>query len=118
MASIKKIAMWTGIALTGLCGIVLVGGGKIQSGALLIITAFVMTLLVGRNKLPIWARVVLLCAVYGVVIANISTTELPSASDGITTQCSDTAPVPSTGFRFLDQMLYIFNGFLSQAAPS
>lgn len=79
----RKMAMWTGIALTGMCGIVLLGGGKVQSGALLIITAFVMTLLVGRNKLPVWLRVVLLCAVFGLVIANISTTQLPTRSDGM-----------------------------------
>ncbi|HEY1176349.1 MAG TPA: hypothetical protein VGF17_09335, partial [Phytomonospora sp.] len=60
MQSFKRTAMWTGIALTGACGVVLLGGGKIVSGTLLIITAFTMALLVGRDKIPIWARVVLL----------------------------------------------------------
>jgi hypothetical protein len=119
MRTFKKIAMWTGIVLTGICGVVLLGGGKIVSGTLLITTAFVMALLVGRSKLPIWVRVMLLCAIYGLVIWNISTTEIPDPSDPIAVGCGDElafAYTPS-GIKFLDQVAHIFNGFLAQAAP-
>lgn len=120
MGTIKKTAMWTGIVLTGMFGVVLLGGGKIVSGTLLIATAFVMALLVGRSKLPVWVRVVLLCAVFGLVIWNISTTELPDPSDPMAAACGDElafAYEPS-GFEFLDRVVHIFNGFLAQAAPS
>ncbi|MFD7310663.1 hypothetical protein [Promicromonospora sp. NPDC059942] len=114
----RKIAMWAGTAVTGLCGIVLLGGGKIHSGTLLIVTAFVAVILVGRTRPPVWVRVVLLCAIYGAVIANISTTELPSSSDTKVIASSENVAPPSTGYRFLDQLIYISNNFLTQAAPS
>ena len=120
MHTLKKIAMWTGIVLTGMCGVVLLGGGKITSGALLVTTAFVMALLVGRNKVHVWIRVVLLCAIFGLVGWNISTTELPGSTEGMVMVCGTERdePRPSTGFKFLDQLIYIGDGFLSQAAPS
>jgi hypothetical protein len=120
MGTFKKIAMWTGIVLTGMCGVVLLGGGKIGSGILLITTAFVMALLVGRSKLPVWVRVMLLCVIFGLVIWNISTTEIPDPSDPIAMGCGDEfafAYTPS-GIKFLDQVVRIFNSFLAQAAPS
>jgi hypothetical protein len=120
METLKKIAMWTGIVLTGLCGIVLLGGGKVGSGTLLIATTFIMVLPVRRHKLPRWARVGLICAVFAVVISNISTTELPDPSNGMVVACDNESAdtYTSTGFKFLDQLTYIFNVFLSQAAPS
>ncbi|WP_026929423.1 hypothetical protein [Glycomyces tenuis] len=120
MTTFKKTAMWTGIVLTGLFGVVMLGGGKIWSGTLLIATAFIMVLPFWRDRLPRWVRAVLICAVFAVVIANISTTTLPGSSGGMVTACGDEAAdtYTSTGFEFLDQVLYIFDGFVSQAQPS
>ncbi|MEU6247842.1 hypothetical protein [Glycomyces sp. NPDC047010] len=119
MGTFKKTAMWTGIVLTGLCGIVLLGGGKIVSGSLLIVTAFVMALLVGRSKIPVWLRAVILCAIFALVIWNISTTELPDPNDPIAMGCGELAfDYEPSGIKFLDQVVRIFNSFLAQAAPS
>jgi hypothetical protein len=120
MDNLKKIAMRTGIVLTGLCSIVLLGGGKVQSGTLLFATTFIMVLPAKRPKLPSWAQVGLICAVFGVVILNISTTDLPHSSNGMVMSCANehADTYTQTGFKFLDQVTYIFSGFLSQAAPS
>ena len=116
MDTFKKVAMWTGIVVTGLLGIVLLGGGKVQSGTLLIFTAFAMAVPVRRHRLPRWVRIVLVCAVYGLVMLNISTTELPDPS---MVRCGEYADwYTPTGIEFLDQVQYIFSGFLAQAAPS
>lgn len=120
MGLLRKAAMWAGIALTGMCGIVLLGGGKIGSGILLIATTFIMALLVGRSRLPIWVRVVLLCAVFGVVLLNISTTEIPDPSDPIAMSCGEELAFEyqPSGVKLLDQAVRIFNVFLAEAAPS
>ncbi|ACQ80224.1 hypothetical protein Bcav_1969 [Beutenbergia cavernae DSM 12333] len=120
MHTLKTIATWTGITLTGLCGVVLLGGGKVTSGFLLVATAFVMVLPVVRGKLPLWARIGLICAVFGVVMLNISTTELPGSSNGMVMACADESArtFTPTGFTFWDQVRYIFGSFLAQAAPS
>lgn len=120
MGTFKKVAMWAGIALTGMCGVVLLGGGKIVSGTLLITTAFVLALPVGRSKLPVWVRVVLLCAVFGLVIWNISTTELPNPSDTMAMGCGEELAFDyqPSGITFVDQVVRIFNTFLAEAAPS
>jgi len=119
MDTFKKAAMWTVIVLAGLCGIVLLGGGKVVSGILLIATAFVIVLPISRRKLPQWARLVIVCAVFGVAIWNISTTDLP-APNGTVEACTSesTGAYTSTGFKFFDQVRDIFNSFVSQAEQS
>jgi len=120
MDTFKTVAMWTGIVITGACGVVLLGGGKVMSGTLLIATAFILALSVRQHRLHRWVRVGLVCAVYGLVIWNISTTELPNSSNIMVAACSDESAFTytPTGFRFLDQVTYIFGHFLAQAAPS
>ncbi len=120
MDTLKTVSMWTGIVITGLCGVVLLGGGKVMSGTLLVATAFILALPVRRHKLPLWARVGLICAVFAVVIWNISTTDLPDPSNAMVAGCTDEAAFAytPTGFRFLDQLTLIFSHFLAQAAPS
>ncbi|MBB5804846.1 hypothetical protein F4560_004614 [Saccharothrix ecbatanensis] len=120
MDTLKKMAMRTGIVLTGLCGVVLLGGGKVASGTLLIAMTFIMVLPVRRHKLPGWARAGLICAVFGAVIWNISTTELPDPSNRMVMACADESlnTYTPTGFKFLDQLNLIFSSFLAQAAPS
>lgn len=119
MEIVRKTAVWTGIVLIGLCGIVLLGGGKIMSGTLLVITAFVMVLPIWRHRALRWSMAVLTGAIFGLVIWNISTTELPGRSDGMVVACTDSAvDVPSTGIEFFDQVAYIVSGFLSQAEGS
>lgn len=120
MDTLKKIAMWTGIVLIGMCGVALLGGGKVMSGTLLIATSFAMTLPRMRRRIRPWGHAVLLCAVFGVVLWNISTTELPSSSNAMVVACTD-GPAETythTGFKLLDQVTYIFGNFLSQASPS
>lgn len=120
METVRKTAIWTGIVLIGLCGIVLLGGGKIVSGTLLVITAFVMVLPIWRHTSLRWLMAVLTCAIFGLVIWNISTTDLPAPSDGMVVACTESAMEvpPSTGIKFFDQVAYIFSGFLSQAEGS
>lgn len=120
MDIMKKVALRTGIVLTGLCGVVLLGGGKVMSGTLLIAMTFLMVLPVRWHKVPRWARAGLICAVFGVVMWNISTTELPDPSNGMTAACANESvgANTSTGLEFLDQLTHIFDGFLAQAAPS
>ena len=119
MDTLRKAAAWTGIVLAGACGVVLLGGGKIGSGILLIATTFVMVLPAWR-RLPGWARASVLVAVLAVVAANVSTTPLPGSSTGLVTPCGDEAATTftPTGIRFLDQLRYILDSFLTQAAPS
>lgn len=120
MGTFKKTAMWTGIVVTGLCGVALLGGGKVMSGTLLIATAFIMVRPIRQLKLPRWARIGLLCAVFAVVAWNISTTELPDPSNSMVTACGNEVAdtYTPTGLKFLDQVTYIFSSFLAQAAPS
>lgn len=120
METVKKIAMWAGIVFTGLCGIVLLGGGKIMSGTMLVTLTFVMLLPVWRRGVPLWARAGLICVLFGVVIWNISTTDLPAPSNDMKVACTtdERATSPSTGFKFLDQVTHIFNSFTSQAESS
>jgi hypothetical protein len=119
MGTFKKTAKWTVIVVTGLVGIVLLGGGKIQSGSLLIFAAFALAV-PKRHRLPLWVRIGLLCALYGMVAWNISTTEIPDPSDGLRVSCGTEvadwdAP---TGITLLDKAFYIFSTFAAQAAPS
>ncbi|MER7557959.1 hypothetical protein ABTZ46_13520 [Nocardioides sp. NPDC126508] len=116
MENVKKIALWTGIVFTGLCGIVLLGGGKIVSGSTLVTLTFVM-LLPAWRRIPLWGRAGLICVLFALVCWNISTTEIPDPSNDMVTVCStdEDVSVPSTGFKFLDQVMLIFNGFTAQA---
>lgn len=120
MGNFKKAAMWTGIVVTALCGVVLLGGGKVVSGTLLIATAFIMVRPIRRLKLPLWARIGLLCAVYGLVALNISTTDLPLSSNGMVMACGSEAAdgFTPTGIKFWDQVRWIFSSFLAQAESS
>ncbi|GAA2127095.1 hypothetical protein [Glycomyces algeriensis] len=119
MDKFKRIAMWTGIVLIGVCGVILLGGGKIVSGTLLVTTAFLMALPSGPRKLPLWIGIPVLCGVFALVAWNISTTELPDTSHGMV-MCGDEISdlYSPTGIEFVDQVMYIFSGFLAQAAPS
>ncbi|THV24524.1 hypothetical protein [Glycomyces paridis] len=120
MDTLKKTAKWTGIVAIGMCGVVLLGGGKVVSGTLLVATAFILALPVKRHRLPLWFRIALVFAVFALVAWNISTTDLPVQASGMVTTCGNEAAdgFTPTGFKFWDQVRYIFNGFLAQAAPS
>ncbi|GAA1695719.1 hypothetical protein GCM10009830_49560 [Glycomyces endophyticus] len=120
MDILKKTALWTGIVLLGMCGVVLLGGGKITSGILLIVVAFALVLTVGRRRLPLWGNVALtalVLVVLGLVAWNVSTTDLPPKGVEAAMACSEAVDYPSTGVRLFDQAVYIFNGFAAQAAP-
>jgi hypothetical protein len=96
-----KIMKWIGIILTGLSGVVWLGGNKIGAGFLLIFTMIFMVLPIKHNKTLRRIRIGFACLVFCLVIWNITQTEIPSDYDGY-----------STGIRFFDQVLLIFNGFL------
>jgi hypothetical protein len=117
MNTLKKIAKWTGVVLIGACGVVLLGGGKITSGTLMIVTAFLLVVLAGKHLVPRWIGIVLVCAVLGLVAWNISTTDLPGEVSGNAMACTEVVDTPETGIKFLDQVLYIFGGFAAQAEP-
>ncbi|WP_112135824.1 hypothetical protein [Glycomyces dulcitolivorans] len=119
MSTFRTVAMWTGVAVIASCGVILLGGGKVVSGALMIATAFTLALTVKRRGFSWWARVGLVCVVLALVAANISTTEIPDPSMAMAAGCTETAfTATPTGFKFLDQVILIFNHFLAQAAPS
>ncbi|MFG3339956.1 hypothetical protein [Glycomyces sp. NPDC048151] len=119
MDRFKKAARWAGIALTGIIGIILLGAGKVQSGTLLILTAFALAVPT-RRRPPLWVRIVLIAAIYGLVALNISTTSLPAPSNGMTVACGEEYAdwYTPTGIEFVDQLQYLLSGFLAQAAPS
>lgn len=123
MNTLKKTAIRTGIVLTGTCGVVLLGGGKIVSGTMLIATTFLMVSPLWRHRIPRWIHIALLCLVFGLVAWNISTTDLPGTSNVMVAgaegcQQPHAEMFPRTGIRFVDQMALILAGFLDQAQPS
>lgn len=121
METVKKVALWAGIVLTGVCGIVLLGGGKIVSGTMLVTLTFVM-LLPAWRRISIWVRVGLIVVLFGLVTWNISTTDLRPPSDETTMNggCVDEGAdiFPITGIKFVDQVGQIVGGFITQAEPS
>lgn len=122
MDNLKKTAVRTGIVLTGICGIVLLGGGKIMSGTMVIATTFLIVSPTWRNRFPRWARAGLLCVVFGLVIWNISTTDLPDLSNVSPDKAGVCLPphtemFPRTGITFVDQLAVILAAFLEQAEP-
>jgi hypothetical protein len=112
--------MWAAVVVTASCGVVLLGGGKVTSGTLLVATAFFLALPVRQHRIPRWVSVGLVCVVLALVVWNISTTELPPPSNAMVAGCADEVAFTYTpsGFKFLDQVTYIFSQFLAQAAPS
>ncbi|WP_199615063.1 hypothetical protein [Paenibacillus alkalitolerans] len=107
----NKTMKWIGIILTGLCGVVLLGGDKVTSGILLIVTMIIMLLPIKQNKILCWVRLGFVCVMFCLVIWNISTTELPGDRFA-KIQNGPPNETYSTGFRFLDQLIHIFKGFL------
>ena len=119
----KKTMKWIGIILTGIWGIVWLGGDKITSGTLLVIVTIVMILPISQNKTLHWLRIGFICIVFCLVIWNITTTELPGdhffrptpffRPDPSAANPSEiTEEGYSTGIRFFDQVIHIFKGFL------
>jgi hypothetical protein len=119
MGTFKKTVKWTVIVVTGLVGIVLLGGGKIHSGSLMTFAAFALAVPV-KHRLPLWVRIGLLCALYGMVTWNISTTEIPDVANGMRASCGTEVAdwYAPTGIALLDKAFYIFSVFAAQAAPS
>lgn len=58
---------------------------------------------IGKSKLLKWGRLVFVLVMFALVLWNISTTEYTVFGYK---DCYD------TGFKFFDQILYIFDGFL------
>jgi hypothetical protein len=119
MDTLKKAAKWAIIVVTGLLGIILLGGGKIQSGTLMVFAAFALAV-PNRHRLPVWVRLGLLCALYALVTWNVSTTELPNDANDMWGSCEPEVAgfYAPTGIGLLDRAFYIFSVFVAQAAPS
>jgi cell division protein FtsW (lipid II flippase) len=78
--------------------VILLSVNKISSSIVLIIT-FVVVLLPLKSQWAKWCRVAFVLVVFALVAWNISTTEYPVG-------------YYNTGFKFFDQVLHIFDGFL------
>lgn len=102
---------WAGAALMALCGVVMLGGDKITSGCVLLLTALLL-LLPLKTKLLKRLRLGFVCVVVCFVLWNISTTDLPTdhlffSQDGVSPE-----DLYWTGIRFVDQIIHIVRGFL------
>ena len=96
-----KIALALKAALVvfiGMCIVILSSVNKITSSILLTITVVIILLPIKLEWLR-WCRAALVLIVFALVIWNISTTDYPR-------------DYYNTGFKFFDQVLHIFDGFL------
>jgi hypothetical protein len=82
----------------GMCVVILLSVNKITSSIVLTITAIIIMLPIGKSKLLKWIRVAFVLVMFALVLWNISTTDYRHCYD--------------TGFKFFDQVLHIFDGFL------
>lgn len=96
IVSALKIA---GVALIAMCVIILLAVNKYSASIVLIITAVVILLPIGDRKWLKWGRVAFVVVAIALVLMNISTTDYP-------------ANYYNTGFKFFDQVLHLFDGFL------
>lgn len=85
--------------LIGMCVVILLSVNKITSSIVLTVTVIVIFLPIGKSKPLKWGRVAFVLVVFALVLWNISTTDYP-------------ANYYNTGFKFFDQVLHIFDGFL------
>lgn len=85
-------------AFIGMCVMILLSVNKMASSVVLTLTAIAIMLPI-RNSGPIkWLRIVFVLVAFAFVLWNVSTTDYQDCYD--------------TGFKFLDQVLHIFDGFL------
>lgn len=114
ICKLAKILKLVGIILTGLFGIIILGGDKVTSGILLIATMIFMLLPIKQSKILRLIRIGAVCVVFSLVLWNISATELPSDNPIMGQPVDIPKPIItySTGVKFFDQLIHIFNGFL------
>ena len=96
-----KVCFSLKIALTvfiGLCVVILLSVNKITSSIVLTLTAIVIMLPIGKAEQFKWFRVAFVLVMFALVLWNISTTDYRDCYN--------------TGFKFFDQVLHIFDGFL------
>jgi hypothetical protein len=91
-----KVAL---VAVIGMCIVILLSVNKISSSIVLTITAIVVLLPIGKSTWLKWGRVAFVLIAFALVLLNISTTDYPMG-------------YYNTGFKFFDQVLHIFDGFL------
>lgn len=91
-----KIALVTLIAM---CVVILLSVNKYSSSVVLTITAIIILLPIGKSPWLKWGRVAFVLIAFVLVLLNISTTDYPMN-------------YYNTGFKFFDQVLHIFDGFL------
>lgn len=87
------------VVLIAMCVVILLSVNKISASIVLIVTAIIILLPINRSKPLKWGRVAFVLVAFALVIWNISTVEYP-------------ANYYNTGFKFFDQVLHIFDGFL------
>jgi hypothetical protein len=96
-----KVSFSLKIALTiliGMCVVILLSVNKITSSIVLTLTAIIILLPINKAKQLKWVRVAFVLVMFALVLWNISTTDYKDCYD--------------TGFKFFDQVLHIFDGFL------
>lgn len=96
IATALKVALVTFIVM---CVIILSSVNKVTSSIVLTITAIIILLPIGKSQWLKWCRIAFVLIVFALVVWNISTTDYP-------------ADYYNTGFKFFDQVLHIFDGFL------
>ncbi len=90
------------VVLIGACVAILLAANKIASSIVLTITAVVILLPTSKSQWAQWCRLAFMVAAFAFIMWNISTTEYP-------------ARYHNTGFKFFDQLQYIFDMFLENA---
>jgi hypothetical protein len=91
------------VVFIGMCVVILLSVNKITSSIVLTLTTIIIMLPIGKSKLLKWGRLVFVLVMFALILWNISTTEYKVVGYK---DCYD------TGFKFFDQILYIFDGFL------
>jgi len=86
------------VVFIGMCVVILLSVNKISASIVLTLTAIIIMRPIGKSKLSKWVRIAFVLIMFSLVLWNISTTDYQDCYD--------------TGFKFFDQVLHIFDGFL------
>lgn len=86
------------VVLIGMCVVVLLGANKIASSIVLIVTAIVILLPLGKYEWLKWYRVAFVVVAFTFVLWNISTTEYPGKRY-------------KNDIKFFNKVLFIYDSF-------
>lgn len=86
------------VVLIGICVFILLSVNKISSSIVLTASAILIMRPIGDSKRQKWGRIALLSILFAMVLWNISTTDYRDCY--------------ATEWKFFDQLLHLFDGFL------